>query len=70
MVSWTKPEICDGYVDLKTAKILFNREKYTVSFKEDSLRNHADTEDVPVFLIDFEAISEKETKFEFEISIN
>lgn len=69
MVSWTKPEICDGYVDLKTAKIIFDKERYTVDFKEDSYRNHANTEDIPVFLIDFKAVSEKKTKFKFEIII-
>ncbi len=70
MVSWTKPEIYDAYVDLKTAKIKFDAKKYTVSFKEDSFRNHANTNDVPVYLIDFIPKTEKETKFEFEIVIN
>jgi hypothetical protein len=69
MVTWTKPEICDGYVDLKTAKIMFDKEKYEVSFKEDSYRNHANTEDVTVYLVDFEPVNEKETDFSFEIII-
>lgn len=68
-VSWNKPEVCDGFVDLKTAQILFDKEKYTVSFKEDTMRNHANTEDVPVYLVDFEPVNEKETDFSFEIII-
>ena len=69
MVSWTKPEICDGYVDLKTARILFDKEKYTVECTQDSYRNHANTEDVKVFLIDFKGTDKKETTFEFEMLI-
>ena len=69
MVSWTKPEICDGYVDLKTARILFDIEKYTVEYSQDSYRNHENTEDVKVFLIDFKGVNKKETTFEFEILI-
>ena len=68
-VSWNKPEVCDGFVDLKTAQILFDKEKYTVSFKEDTMRNHANTEDVPVYLVDFAPVNEKETDFSFEIII-
>ena len=56
-------------MDLKTAQILFDKEKYTVSFKEDTMRNHANTEDVPVYLVDFEPVNEKETEFSFEIII-
>ena len=69
MVSWTKPEIGEGFVDLKTAKILFDSKRYTVTFTEDSYRNHANVADVRIFLIDFKAVGEKESEFKFEIEI-
>lgn len=68
-VSWTKPVIYDEYVDLKTARILYNKEKYTVKITEDSYRTHSNIEDKVVYLIDFEAINKKEPKFEVEISV-
>ena len=69
MVSRTKPEIFDDCVDLKTAGILFDNSKYSVSVSEDCYRNHADTEDITVYLIDFDAKREEETEFNFEIVI-
>ena len=68
-VSTTMPEIIGGCVDLKTAKIFFDKERYTVNVSEDSYRNHADTEDISVYLIDFTGTREKETEFLFNISI-
>lgn len=68
-VSRTKPEIFDSYVDLGSAKIMFDKEKYTVSVSTDSYRNHADTQDISVFFIDFRALAPKETIFEFHIVI-
>lgn len=68
-VSRTKPEVCDGYVDLKTAKILYNSEKYKVSLSQDRYRNHTNVEDVLVYFMDFKGINANETVFEFEILI-
>ena len=68
-VSWTKPELCDGYIDLKTARILYNEEKYQVALTQESYRNHANTEDVEVYFIDFKGIDANETVYEFEILI-
>ena len=64
MVSWTKPVICDGYVDLKSAKVMYDKEKYTATVSKEEYRNHADTEDVTAYLIDFEGI---EGEFKVEI---
>lgn len=69
IISCTKPVINGNFVDLKTAGILFDKEKYQVSISEALYRNHRNTEDVNVFLIDFKPIDKKETKFEIEILI-
>lgn len=69
MVSYQRPVVNGNFVDLKTADILFDKEKYQVSISETSYRNHRNTEDVVVFLIDFKPIDKKETKFEIEILI-
>lgn len=69
LISCTQPKICDGYIDLKTVKILFDTKRYKASISQDSYRNHADTEDVLVYFIDFEGKNKKETKFEFEITV-
>lgn len=69
MISYEEPKISDGYVDLKNAGIFFDNNKYSVNFSKDSFRNHSDTADTIVYLIDFKAKAEKETKFEFKISI-
>ena len=68
MVSWTKPEICDGYVDLKSARIIFDSDKCTVEISDEVYRNHADTEDVTAYLLDFRGINSE--KFEVEIVLN
>ncbi len=68
-VSRTNPDIFDSFIDLGTAKIVFDKEKYTVNISQDSYRNHSNTEDVSVFFIDFKATNLKESKFEFEIII-
>jgi len=69
LVSCTKPIIGENYVDLNTARILFDKEKYKVSISQDSYRNHRNTEDVNVFFIDFKLINKNETKFEMDILI-
>ena len=67
--SWTEPELGDGCVDLNTARILYNPEKYTASFVTDSYNGHSDSGEIKVFFIDFKAVNERETTFEFEIEI-
>lgn len=69
MVSWTKPQICDGFVDLKTAKIIFDKDMYNVSFKEDSYVKHGDSGTALVYLIDFEPKNSKTREFSFEIVV-
>lgn len=69
-VSTAKPEICEGYINLKSAKLLFNKEKFDVSIKVDGYRNHADTEDVTVYFIDFKGKNNRETIFSFEIRVD
>lgn len=68
-VTLTKPDITDGSVNLKTAEIMFDKDKYSVSVSEDSYRNHANTEDVKVYLIDFKGKNVNETEFKFQIKI-
>ena len=66
-VSLTKPKIIDGTVDLGTAKIVFDRSKYDVSYSTDSYIHHTQKKEVEVYLIDFKGKNKKETRFEFEI---
>lgn len=69
MVSLTKPKIQDSSVDLGSALIMYDNEKYKVSISEDSYRRYADGPEIKVYFIDFEAIREKEDIFEFELVI-
>jgi len=69
LVSWTKPELHEGYVDLKSAKILYDSKKYCVSISQEQYRNHTDTEDITAYLIDFSAKKSNETEFKFEMII-
>lgn len=68
-VSWTKPHLCDGYVDLKTARIVFDKEKYNVSISNDCYQNHKNAEEVDVFFIDFKAVNPREERFEYTIEL-
>lgn len=69
MISWTKPIIIEDFVHLKTAKILFDKEKYKVDITQDKYRNHENTEDIDVFFIDFKFRESKETSFKIDILI-
>jgi len=69
MISWTKPIIREDFVHLKTAKILFDKEKYKVDITQDKYRNHENTEDIDVFFIDFKFRESKETSFKIDILI-
>ncbi len=69
-VTLVEPMVCEGYIDLGTADLFFDKEKYSVSVSVDSYRSHGyDAKDVPTYLIDFEFIDKTETKFEIEIKI-
>jgi len=67
LVSCIKPEIHSGYVDLKTAKIMYDNEKYTVNISEDKYSVHTSNEPVKVYLIDFESKKGNMTNFEVEV---
>ena len=69
MVTWTKPEAGDGYIDLKTAKVIYDSSRYNVVVSEDSYRNHLDTEDIAVYMIDYVPVNGRETEFECEILV-
>lgn len=69
MVSWTKPEISDGFVDLKSVLIMYDNKKYRVSVSENSYKRHADGPDIKVYFIDFDAVRQKESEYEFEFVI-
>lgn len=69
MVTWTKPVIGEGYVDLGTAEVKFDKNRYQASVSEDVYRSHDDTHDVTVYLIDYTPVIKTETDFEFEIEI-
>ena len=69
MVSLTKPEINDDFVDLDSVSIMYDNEKYKVRISEDSYKRYADGPDIKVYFIDFEAVEQKESIFEFELVI-
>ena len=66
-VSLTKPSIADGTVDFKSAKIIYDVDKYDVVCSKETCFSHADT--VEVYMIDFRGKSKAEKCFEFEIEI-
>ncbi len=69
-VTYTLPVVSDGRIDLTTARILFEREKYRVDISEDSYKDHDTSKPVKVYLIDVVPIREHETEFLFKIEIN
>lgn len=68
-VSKIKPELGDGYVDLKTAKVIYDSEKYNVSVHSEAYKSHFTLKDVTVYLVDF-ALQDKESEFKVKIVIN
>lgn len=68
-VTYTKPKISNGVIDLESAKMYFDDDKYSATFKEDKYREHLDRYDVTVYLIDVVAKNDQETRFEFKIVI-
>lgn len=70
MVSHTKPKMKKGVVDFGTAKVLYDRAKYTASVTVGTYRNTEDTEDLKCYLVDFKATSPNETVYRFEIKID
>ena len=70
-VSSIKPEIRDGVVDLEGTKILFDKEKYSARYSEESYKAHDGRGTVtPCYFIDFIARDERESVFRFEIKPN
>ena len=66
-VSLTKPSIADGTVDFKSAKIIYNVDKYDVVCSKETCFSRADT--VEVYMIDFRGKSKTEKCFEFDIEV-
>lgn len=67
LVSEIKPEMGDGYVDLGSLRVIFDKEKFTADFTTDSYKHHSTCENVTVYLVDLTPKREKETEFRFEI---
>ena len=70
MVSHIKPKMKKGIVDFGTAKVHYDRTKYTAECSVGAYRNTEDTEDLKSYLVDFKAIDPKETVYRFEIKID
>ena len=68
-VTFTKPKILDGVVDLGDAKIFFDDGIFTASYSVDSYTHHSNKEDVIVYLIDFIGVDRFQKRFEFEIEV-
>ena len=68
-VSHIKPQLGENFVDFGKAKIVFDNKKYEVSVEKESYRNHYNTKDLDAYLVDFVAVADKETHFEFRIEI-
>lgn len=69
LVSLTPPNIGDGYVDIESLRVLFDKTRFTASLTTDSFESHKGSEIITVYLIDFVPKEEKETKFKLEIII-
>lgn len=69
-VSRIKPEICDGYIDFTVARIVYDSKKYVPSISMDFYIAHNSDKKVNIYLIDFEAVSDKENVFEFDFIPN
>ena len=69
MVSWIKPVISEDSVKLGTVTILFDKNKFTASVTEDSIKSHTDAKPIKIYLIDFEAKVKGEEVFKFEIKV-
>ena len=66
-VSLTKPEIKDGCVDLGSAAICFDADRYALICSTETCFSHEKT--VTVYMIDFKGRSKKENYFEFEMLV-
>ncbi|MBQ9914809.1 MAG: heparinase II/III family protein [Clostridia bacterium] len=69
MVSHKKPVISAGRVDLGRARILYDENRYQLSVSETYYRNNADTEDMPVYFMDFTPKNNEENEFIFKFDI-
>ena len=72
-VTWTKPILEAGTVDLGTAKIHFDAEKYVAEVSVDHYNAHRirpnALREVTVYLIDITAKKQCCTEFDFEIKV-
>lgn len=69
-VSWTLPDVSEGVIDLKTARILFDQNRYRVKISKDSYKDHNTLKKVRAYLIDVMPTDKSETEFVFQIEIN
>ena len=67
-VSHIKPEVCDGFVDMGRAKIIYDKDRFDVAITMELYRNHFDTGDLEAYFVDFSPKNPKETEFKFEIA--
>lgn len=68
-ISKIKPDIKDGYIDLQCAQILFDASRFVASLKKDGYKRHSNTDEITVYLIDFEPVQNNESEFRCEIII-
>ncbi len=68
-VSHISPQVGENFVDFGKARIVFDNQKYKVSVGKESYRNTYNTKDLDAYLVDFVALADKETHFEFKIEI-
>jgi hypothetical protein len=71
IVSRNKPEISDGVIDLGSAKVYFDKDRYSASYSTDSYRSHSrgDQQNITAYLIDIVGKNEHETEFEYNVII-
>lgn len=68
-ITYTSPVVSDGAIDLETAQLSFDPQKYRAAVTEAGCVNHATLKPIPVYLIDILPVQETETDFIFEIMI-
>jgi hypothetical protein len=71
LVSRNKPEISDGVIDLGSAKVYFDKDRYSASYSTDSYRSHSrgNQQNITAYLIDIVGKNEHETEFEYNVII-
>ncbi len=69
IVSWSEPELGDGFVKFASAKVVYDNEKYDVKIGNETYRSHEDLYDICAYLVDFVPKSLSEKVFRCEITI-